>query len=94
MHVDRQHLRHRNLHAVRHPRSGRHLLGRLRGFPLLAGHRGRPHCDLDAAADAIAGLSRAISLRGLVEIEVNPLIVHVAGGGVTAVDLLVRKELP
>jgi acyl-CoA synthetase (NDP forming) len=77
-----------------HPAGARDLLGRLRGFPLLAGHRGRPHCDLDAAADAIAGLSRAISLRGLVEIEVNPLIVHAAGGGVTAVDLLVRKELP
>jgi hypothetical protein len=72
----------------------RELLGRLRGFPLLAGFRGRAYCDVDAAADAITRLSRAIEIPGLVEIEVNPLIVHVAGRGVTAVDLLVRKELP
>ena len=68
------------------------LLRRLRGFPLLDGFRGAARCDVAAAADAVAALSRVITLPGMVEVEVNPLIVHAAGRGVTAVDLLVRKE--
>jgi hypothetical protein len=39
-------------------------------------------------------LSQAGAVAGLLEVEVNPLIVHAAGRGVTAVDLLVRKEIP
>lgn len=74
--------------------SARRLLERLRGFPLLDGFRGRARCDVPAAADAVAALSRVIALPGLVEVEVNPLIVHAAGRGATAVDLLVRKETP
>lgn len=72
--------------------SARRLLEGLRGFPLLDGYRGRTPCDVPAAAAAVAALSRAITLPGLVEVEVNPLIVHAAGSGATAVDLLVRKE--
>lgn len=68
------------------------LLRRLRGFPLLDGFRGRAPCDVTAAAEAVAALSQVITLPGLVEVEVNPLIVHAAGSGATAVDLLVRKE--
>jgi acyl-CoA synthetase (NDP forming) len=69
------------------------LLRTLRGFPLLDGFRGRPRADLAAAADAVTRLSRLAALPGLVELEVNPLIVHAAGRGATAVDLLVRKEV-
>lgn len=68
------------------------LLRRLRGFSLLDGFRGRTPCDVEAAAAAVAALSRVITLPGLTEVEVNPLIVHPAGSGATAVDLLVRKE--
>jgi acyl-CoA synthetase (NDP forming) len=68
------------------------LLRSLRGFPLLDGFRGRPPADVVAAADAVARLSQACAAPGLLELEVNPLIVHPAGDGVTAVDLLVRKE--
>jgi acyl-CoA synthetase (NDP forming) len=67
------------------------LLRRLRGFPLLDGFRGRAPADVDAAANAIAALSHVAVAFGerLGEIEVNPLIVHAAGAGVSAVDLLV-----
>ncbi len=67
------------------------LLRGLRGFPLLDGFRGRAPADVDAAAEAIAALSRIAVAFGerLGEIEVNPLIVHPAGAGVSAVDLLV-----
>jgi acyl-CoA synthetase (NDP forming) len=76
------------------PDRAHELLRRLRGFPLLDGFRGRTPCDVAAAAATVAALSRVITLPGLVEIEVNPLIVHAAGRGATAVDLLVRKETP
>ncbi|MEO5900607.1 MAG: acetate--CoA ligase family protein, partial [Ilumatobacteraceae bacterium] len=67
------------------------LLRELRGFPMLDGYRGRPPMDVDAAARAIVGLSHVAVALGdrLDELEVNPLIVHAAGHGVSAVDLLV-----
>jgi acyl-CoA synthetase (NDP forming) len=70
------------------------LLRRLRGFPLLTGYRSAPPADVEAAAAAVAGLSQAaVALGpGLVEIEVNPLIVHRPGSGATAVDLLLRRR--
>ena len=54
------------------------LLRRLRGWPLLDGHRGGPPADVAAAATAVAALSAyAAALGGsLDELEINPLIVH------------------
>lgn len=68
------------------------MLRQLRGWPLLAGFRGAPPADVEAAVDAVVALSWAITaLDGqLVEIEVNPLIVAPEGGGAVAVDVLVR----
>ncbi|WP_211841325.1 acetate--CoA ligase family protein [Saccharopolyspora antimicrobica] len=65
------------------------LLRRLRGWPLLDGFRGRPRCDVDAAAAAIASLSQAAVELGtdLTELEINPLMVHATGA--VAADLLV-----
>ncbi|MDD7938795.1 acetate--CoA ligase family protein [Actinomycetospora lutea] len=56
------------------PETARTLLGALRCWPLLAGHRGAPGVDLDAAVDAIVRLSRACAVPGLGELEVNPLV--------------------
>lgn len=66
------------------------MLRRLRGWPLLDGFRGGPAHDVAAAADAIVATAQvAASLGpGLVEFEINPLIVHEAGGGATAVDFV------
>lgn len=68
--------------------SARAMLRRLRSLPLLEGWRGRPAVDLDAAAHAIAGVSRLLAERpDVLEAEVNPL--RVAPGGAVAVDALV-----
>ncbi|GAA4871356.1 acetate--CoA ligase family protein [Actinomycetospora straminea] len=56
------------------PATARSMLASLRCWPLLAGHRGAPGADLDAAVDAIVRLSRAAGLPGLAELEVNPLV--------------------
>jgi acyl-CoA synthetase (NDP forming) len=68
------------------------LLRKLRGWPLLDGHRGRTPADTDAAAEAVVALAGAATSLGaaLVELEVNPLIVHERGRGATAVDFLAR----
>lgn len=64
------------------------MIAALRGYPLLLGWRGRPACDVAAAADAVVALSRLIAeAPDIVECEVNPLRVHPHGA--TAVDALV-----
>jgi acyl-CoA synthetase (NDP forming) len=53
----------------------RELLLSLRAAPLLLGARGRPPVDLDAAAAAVAALSRVAAAHPeIAEIEVNPLL--------------------
>jgi acetyltransferase len=68
------------------------MLSRLRGFPILAGVRGKPAADIDALCDAIAGLSRLAWSFGnqLAGLDINPLIVLPKGQGVIAVDALVQ----
>jgi acyl-CoA synthetase (NDP forming) len=52
----------------------------LRGATLLVGARGRPPCDVRAAAEAAAALSRVAATHpGIAEIEINPLLVTPSG---------------
>jgi hypothetical protein len=68
------------------------LLARLKGFPLLAGARGRPKADLDALAGAIAGFSAMAAQLGdvIAEADVNPVIAGPAGA--LAVDALILPK--
>lgn len=68
------------------------MLRELRGWPLLAGTRGRPAADVDALARALLMLSDlAVGLGPrLRALDVNPLLVRPAGGGVLALDGLVE----
>ncbi len=70
-------------------------LRRLRSAKLFDGFRGSPPIDLDALADAAATLGRIIlTIPGISEIEVNPILVHPKGQGVTVVDaLIVTQEM-
>jgi acetate---CoA ligase (ADP-forming) len=70
----------------------RRMLGELRGLPLLQGARGARPADLDAVAEAIAGLGEAaLSLDGTLRaLEVNPLWVN--GDQVEALDVLVVTQ--
>jgi acetate---CoA ligase (ADP-forming) len=72
----------------------RGMLGTLRVARLLAGMRGQPPADLDAAATAITGLSQlAAELGGELEaVDINPLICGPAGA--VAVDALVIPRQP
>jgi acyl-CoA synthetase (NDP forming) len=70
------------------PVQARRMLGTLRAARLLAGLRGQPPADLDAAAAAITGLSQlAAELGGVLEaLDINPLIC--GPDGAVAVDAL------
>ena len=66
------------------------LLRSLKSWPLLDGYRSRPRLDFPAACRAIAALSRVAVDFGtaLIDLEVNPLIVHERG--VHAADFVAR----
>jgi len=68
------------------------LLRRLKSWPLLAGYRGRAAADVVHAARVIARIGDlAVSVGDrLIDLEVNPLIVHESGSGADAVDFLAR----
>ena len=72
------------------------LLGELKGAALLDGVRGAPAADRDALAGLIATLSRfAADHADLIEeIDLNPVIVHPPGQGLTVVDALIVKRKP
>jgi acyl-CoA synthetase (NDP forming) len=60
----------------------------LRLWPLLDGFRGAPKSDVSALVAAVAALSQAVfeHPRVITELDINPLVVHADGEGVTALD--------
>jgi len=74
----------------------REALAGLRIGALLSGARGQPAADIGALAGAVAAISEfAWAARDeITALDVNPILVHVGGAGVTVVDaLLVRRNL-
>lgn len=72
----------------------RAALRSLRTWPLFAGFRGRPAGDVDAVVGAVGGLVAyaTADATGLVELDVNPLLVLPEGQGAVAVDVLTVLE--
>ena len=69
----------------------RRMIAELRGAGVLEGVRGRPRCDIDALADAVAALSRFAATHAEVveSVDVNPFVVLPEGEGGMAVDALI-----
>ncbi len=70
------------------------MLAELKAAPLLNGFRGAAKADVAALSQLIAQVSAlAADARGeIAEIELNPVLVHPAGQGVTIVDALVVRK--
>jgi hypothetical protein len=70
------------------------LLDELKGAALLDGVRGEPASDRAALAGLMVALSRfaADHAEVIAEIDLNPVIVHTAGEGLTIVDALIVKR--
>ena len=71
-----------------------HALSKLRIAPLLKGVRGEPPLAVDAFAEAVLGISRLMMepLRGIVSIDINPLMLDARG--YMAVDAVVFQAEP
>ncbi len=69
------------------------LIGELKGAVLLAGVRGAKPADKAALAELMVALSRfaADHADQIAEIDLNPVIVHEAGAGLSIVDALIVK---
>ncbi|HEX3953099.1 MAG TPA: acetate--CoA ligase family protein, partial [Stellaceae bacterium] len=76
------------------PEAAEALLGELRGAAMLDGVRGEPPADKAALVQLMVSLSRfaADHADAIAEIDLNPVIVHPAGEGLTVVDALIVKQ--
>lgn len=64
-------------------------ISRLKGAALLRGLRGAPPADIDALADAVLRVSAIMREQpGILELDINPLLVLPRGQGVLALDVL------
>jgi acetyltransferase len=70
------------------------MLRGLKSARLLDGFRGAPPIDITPAAELIAHLSRAaLAYRGrIAEMELNPVILHEDGSGLTIADALILMK--
>jgi len=74
--------------------AARALLGRLKGAQVLGPYRGSPPADIDALIELMVRLSHfaADHADEIAEIDLNPVIVHAKGQGVSLVDALIVKR--
>jgi acetyltransferase len=70
------------------------MLRSLRSAPLLLGFRGSDPIDITPAAELIAKLSHAAAAYRdrIMEMELNPVILHEDGTGLTIADALITLK--
>jgi acetate---CoA ligase (ADP-forming) len=70
------------------------LIHRLKASSVFASYRGMPPADTEALADLMVKLSQFAfdHAVGVAEVDLNPVIVHGKGDGVTVVDALIVKR--
>ncbi|HEV7462488.1 MAG TPA: acetate--CoA ligase family protein, partial [Methyloceanibacter sp.] len=76
------------------PSEARAMLARLKSAALLDAYRGAPAADIDALVDLMVRLSHfaADHADTIAEIDLNPVLVHARGNGVSVVDALIAKR--
>jgi acetyltransferase len=64
------------------------MITELRSYPLLRGLRGERPSDLEAIVDCMLRVSQlAVDFPQIVELDINPLMVHEEGKGAVAIDM-------
>ena len=78
---------------IDHAEAKRMIAG-IKGARMLEGARGRPRCDVDALAGAVAALSRFAAAHAEVvdSVDVNPFVVLPEGEGGLALDALIIER--
>jgi acetyltransferase len=71
----------------------RAMLARLKSVRLLDAHRGTPASDVEALVDLMVRLGEFAfdHADAIAEIDLNPVLVHARGNGVSVVDALIVK---
>ncbi len=77
------------------PAEARRMIEEIKGYPVLAGARGRALADVDALAEALVRLSAAAVDLGehFTELDLNPVFVYDRGKGIKAVDALIKPRV-
>ncbi|MCX5836429.1 MAG: acetate--CoA ligase family protein [Deltaproteobacteria bacterium] len=71
----------------------RRMIREIKGYKLLDGFRGRPKSDIEALERAVVSLSdMAANHPEIKEMDINPLLVHPAGQGITVADCRIILE--
>jgi acetyltransferase len=66
---------------------GRRMVRQIKGYRLLQGFRGKPKADVETIEKLLVGLSNmVINHPEIMELDINPLLVHSQGKGATAAD--------
>lgn len=69
------------------------MIREIKGYKLLDGFRGRPKADIEAIEKAVVSLSdMAANHPEIKEMDINPLLVHPEGQGITVVDCRIILE--
>jgi len=73
----------------------RRMVRQIKGYKLLQGFRGRAKGDIETIEKCLVGLSNmAINHPEIVELDINPLLVHSEGQGATAADCRMILRTP
>ena len=75
-------------------RQAQRMVEQLRSWPLLQGLRGRAEADVPALLELIIKVSEFAAAQGdaLRALDLNPVIVHPRGNGITIVDVLIEPS--
>jgi acetyltransferase len=73
----------------------RRMVRQIKGFKLLERFRGRPESDIECIEKCLVSLSHlAMNHPEIVELDLNPLLVHAKGEGATAADCRMILQAP
>jgi acetyltransferase len=73
----------------------RRMVRQIKGYKLLQGFRGRPKGDIEQIEKCLVGLSNlAMNHPEILELDINPLLVHAEGQGATAADCRMILKAP
>jgi acetyltransferase len=73
----------------------RRMVRQIRGYRLFQGFRGRPQADVETIERSLVSLSHmANNHPEIMELDINPLLVHARGHGATAADCRIILKKP
>lgn len=73
----------------------RRMVRQIKGYRLFQGFRGRPPADVETIEKALVSLSNlAVNHPEIIELDINPLLVHKLGNGATAADCRIILKNP